>query len=172
MTKNLKVEKPFICTNFIISFMDVFSKLIELSLREKADFQVMTHDPVTTSEEAALVRGTSLESGAKAIIAKTDKFFMLVLPANLKIDSKKIKKIFNAKKFRFVTDEELLTITGCIKGAVPPFGLLFGLETYVDEELLKQKEINFNAGSNDKSIAMKTRDYIKIVKPKIEKFSL
>ena len=152
--------------------MDVFSKLVDLLIAERVDFQVMTHDYVTTSEEAALVRGTSLESGAKAIIAKADKFFMLVLPANLKIDSKKIKKMFNTKSFRFATDEELLTLTGCKKGAVPPFGFLFGLDTYVDEKLLEQKEINFNAGSNDKSIAMKTRDYIKIVKPKIEKFSL
>jgi Ala-tRNA(Pro) deacylase len=151
--------------------MDVFSKLVDLLIAEKVDFQIMTHEPVTTSEEAALIRGTTLESGAKAIIAKTDKFVMLVLPANLRIDSKKIKRIFNSKNFRFATDEELLRLTNCKKGAVPPFGLLFGLETYVDEKLLEQKEINFNAGRNDKSIAMKTKDYIKIVKPKIEKFS-
>ncbi len=152
--------------------MDVFSKLVDLLIAEKVDFQLMTHEPVTTSEEAALARGTSLESGAKAIIAKTDKFVMLVLPANLKIDSKKVKRIFNVKSFRFATDEELLTLTGCKKGAVPPFGFLFGLDTYVDEKLLKQKEINFNAGRNDRSIAMRVEDYIKIVKPKIENFSL
>ncbi|MEM5777689.1 MAG: YbaK/EbsC family protein [Candidatus Aenigmatarchaeota archaeon] len=151
--------------------MDVFFQLIDTLVKYKVDFKIFTHQPVTTSEEAALVRGTALESGAKAIVAKLDKFVMFVLPANLNIDSRKVKKIFKTKNFRFATDEELYDITSCKKGAVPPFGNLFGLETFVDEELLKQKKINFNAGRNDKSIEMKTEDYLKIVKPKIEKFS-
>lgn len=149
----------------------VFERLVDLILDNKIDFEVMTHQPVETSEQAALVRGTNLESGAKAIVAKVDKFMMFVLPSNLKLDSAKIKKIFKTKNFRFADDRELIEITGCKKGAVPPFGLLFDLETIVDKELLKQKEINFNAGANDKSIKMKTEDYIKIVKPKIEKIS-
>jgi len=151
--------------------MDVFSKLVDLLLEAKVDFEVISHQPVETSEEAALARNTSLESGAKAIIAKLDRFAMFVLPANLKIDSRKAKKIFRAKNFRFATDEELYEMTSCKKGAVPPFGSLFGLETLVDEEMLKQKEINFNAGRNDRSIKMRLEDYIKIEKPKIEKFS-
>ncbi|MFH8080513.1 MAG: YbaK/EbsC family protein [Candidatus Aenigmatarchaeota archaeon] len=151
--------------------MDVFLRLLDVLLEAKVEFTIMSHEPVTTSEEAAKVRGTTLESGAKAIIAKTDRFFMLVLPSNLKVDSKKIKKIFETKNFRFATEEELYKLTSCKKGAVPPFGFLFGLDTIVDEELLKQKEINFNAGRNDKSINMKLEDYLKIVKPKIEKFS-
>ncbi|MCS7135046.1 MAG: hypothetical protein N3E38_03310 [Candidatus Aenigmarchaeota archaeon] len=151
--------------------MDVFLKVIDVLLRERVDFIVLSHEPVITSEEAALARGTSLESGAKAIIAKVEDFMMFVLPSNLKIDSRKIKKIFNSKNFRFATDEELYNLTSCKKGAVPPFGFIFGLETYVDEHLLKQKEINFNAGRNDVSIHMKLKDYLKIVKPKIEKFS-
>ncbi|MEM5878483.1 MAG: YbaK/EbsC family protein, partial [Candidatus Aenigmatarchaeota archaeon] len=86
-------------------------------------------------------------------------------------DSSKIKKLFKTKNFRFADDDELLKLTGCKKGAVPPFGLLFGLKTIVDEKLLEQKEINFNAGANDKSIKMNTEDYVKILKPKIEKIS-
>ncbi|MEM5799608.1 MAG: YbaK/EbsC family protein [Candidatus Aenigmatarchaeota archaeon] len=151
--------------------MDVFSELVNILVNFKVDFEIMSHRPVTTSEEAALVRGTTLESGAKAIVAKIDRFVLFVLPANLNIDSKKVKKIFKTKNFRFATDEELYDITSCKKGAVPPFGNIFGLETFVDQELLKQKKINFNAGRNDKSIKMKTEDYLKIVKPKIEKFS-
>ncbi len=47
----------------------------------------------------------------------------------------------------------------------------FGIETFVDEKLIKQKEINFNVGRNDKSISIKVNDYLKIQKVKIEDFS-
>ncbi len=84
--------------------MDIFSRIVDFLVAKKVDFVLMSHEPVYTSEEAALAKGTSLESGAKAIIAKADRFIMLVLPSNLKIDSKKVKRIFGVKNFRFADD--------------------------------------------------------------------
>ena len=48
-------------------------------------FEMLEHAPVRTSAEAAKVRGTPLEAGAKALVVRADKRFVhCVLPAHLK----------------------------------------------------------------------------------------
>jgi len=138
-------------------------------------YETFEHEPVRTSEQAARTRpGYSLEQGAKALIVRVKKskseknFVMLVLPANLKIDNKKVKEYYLARDFRFATEEEVLELTdGVQPGAVPPFGNLFGLEVLVDPKLLENQKIVFNAGDRSFSIAMKSEGYINLVNPKI-----
>jgi Ala-tRNA(Pro) deacylase len=144
----------------------VFDRL-EQFLRERAiTFQVSRHEPVFTSEQAAVVRGTSLSSGAKALIVKAeDRFVMLVLPADKKLDSRKAQRGLEVKGLRFASKEELLTLTGLEPGAVPPFGSLFGLPTYVDPALAENSSINFNAGDRTISIQMSHADYLLAEKP-------
>ena len=138
-------------------------------------FETFEHEPVKTSEEAAKARpGYSLHQGAKAMVvrikkSKSDKeFVMLVLPANLRFDNKKVKDYFHAKDVRFATEQEVNEITDGVKiGAVPPFGNLFNMKVVVDPKLLKNEKIIFNAGDRSFSIAMKSKDYNKLVNPKV-----
>ena len=68
---------------------------------------------------------------------------------------------------RFATPEEVHQITGCLPGAVPPFGSIFGVQTIVDESLQKQGDtINFNCGLRTHSMRLKVQDYLEIEKPK------
>jgi Ala-tRNA(Pro) deacylase len=123
-------------------------------------FQELSHPPVFTSEEAAAVRGASLASGAKALLVKAgERFVLLVVPADRKLNSKRAKESLAAKNLRFASKEELLEHTGLASGAVPPFGSLFGLSTYVDPALGDQLRINFNAGSHAVSFSMLWPDY-------------
>ena len=59
----------------------VFARIEELLKRHGVAFDVLRHEPVYTSQEAAEVRGTPLASGAKALICKADgRFLMFVIP--------------------------------------------------------------------------------------------
>lgn len=150
----------------------IFSKIKELLDKNNIQYELTHHEPVLTSEQAAEVRGDSLKQGAKAILIRAKgNYYLIVLSAVKRINSKKLKKILKTKSLSFASDEELKKQTRLTKGAVPPFGNLFDLETYVDKSLLENEEISFNAGSHTDSIKMKTKDYIKLLKPKIEDFS-
>ena len=82
------------------------------------------------------MRGTSLASGAKALVVKAgDKFVLIVLPADRKLDSKKAREAFGVKALRFASKEEVEQLTGLQPGSIPPFGSLFGLPTYCDPAL-------------------------------------
>ena len=60
---------------------------------------------------------------------------------------------------------------GCEVGAMPPFGNLFNIETYVAASLVEDEEIAFNAGNHTELIRMRYVDFEKLVKPKVLRFS-
>jgi prolyl-tRNA editing enzyme YbaK/EbsC (Cys-tRNA(Pro) deacylase) len=142
-------------------------------------FQTFEHAPARTSEEASKLRpGFTLHQGAKALIVriqnpqKEERFVMLVYPADLRFDAKKVKSILGVKDLAFATEEEVGSVTGGIQvGGVPPFGNLFGLEVLADESLFANERIIFNAGDRRFSVAMKSEDYRRLVRPKIYRFA-
>lgn len=126
------------------------------------------HAPVYTSAEAAAVRGVSLHSGAKALILKGgDSFLMVVLPADLVLDSHAVREMLGSKRLRFASKEEVSTLTGLTPGSIPPFGSLFGLPTICDDRLSENERINFNAGSHTDSLQMACADYLQYESPRI-----
>lgn len=147
-------------------------RLVAYLKREGADFQVMNHEAVTTSEEAAQVRGTLPEQGAKALLCKADdRTVLLVLPGNRRMNSRAFKQAFGVGNLRMVSREELHDLTGLEVGAVPPFGDLLGFSTYVDASLLVMPRIAFNAGSRTTSVIMATADYTRLVQPAVASFA-
>jgi Ala-tRNA(Pro) deacylase len=151
---------------------NVFDRLSELLQNKSISFEVMRHQPVFTSEEAAAIRGTSLASGAKALVCRADeRFLMIVLPADRKLASKAVRQTIGIKSLRFASREEVEQLTSLVPGSIPPFGSLFGLTTYCDERLSEQTKINFNAGDNSISISMTYADYLAVEQPKLGTFA-
>jgi len=149
----------------------VFNKIKELLDKNNISYNLLEHEPTPTSKDAARVRGTKEEQGAKAIILRSKgEFILCVLPGNEKINLKKLRLILNKRSLSLATREEVIKTTDCVPGEVPPFGNIFKIKTFVDKSLLKNKEIAFNAGLMTKSIVMSSSDFIKIVNPIIEEF--
>lgn len=152
--------------------MSVFEHLSAFLDNLGIAYQVTRHAPVYTSEEAAAVRGSSLASGAKALVCKLDdRFVMIVLPADRKLASKQVRSELAAKSLRFATREEVESLTGLAPGSIPPFGSLFSLTTCCDRALTDQSQINFNAGDHAISISMSLADYLAAEKPRLGSYS-
>lgn len=151
----------------------MLEKIRALLNANSIDYREVEHSPTKTSEEAAKARGEDLSIGGKAIVIKVDNSFnVFVLSASKRIDSSKIKKYFHAKRIRFATKEELLDLTCLVPGSVPPFGKpIIDLKLFVDNSIVENDRIAFNAGSLTNSIIMSVKDYIKIAQPEIFNFS-
>jgi aspartyl-tRNA synthetase len=150
----------------------VYEKIISELQRLNLSYKAFTHQPVTTSAEAAKVRGTPLSWGAKAIIMNADgKPVMIVVAGDRKIDTKKFKQVAGVKDLRMATPEEVLDITAVPIGAVPPFGHIFRIPLYMDEHIEAQDMVVFNAGLHEKSVQMQRKDYVKLAAPHIGEFS-
>jgi len=150
----------------------VHESLVGMLRAEGVDFRLTHHDPVTTSADAAAARGAELRSGAKAMLVKGKTGFVLaVLAADRKVDWKLLAPLVGGKGARFANDDELSEATGLGKGAVPPFGRLFGLRTIYDGSLLEVDTVNFNAGTHTDSIAMSRADMIRVGGGELATFS-
>ncbi len=135
-------------------------------------YQYMEHAPVFTSEEAARVRGTDPHEGAKALLFQADgRPVLLVLPGDMRVDSRAFKRQFGVKDLRMVSAEELKQLTGLEPGAVPPFGSVLGVPTYLDEKLAAGPRMSFNAGSRTQSLQMAAADFMSVEKPTVARFS-
>jgi Ala-tRNA(Pro) deacylase len=150
----------------------VFDRLVRRLHEHDVRYDVLRHAPVFTSAEAAEVRGTSLASGAKALICKADdRYVMFVLPADLRLDSKGIRTRHGIRSLRFASGDEVREITRLAPGAIPPFGSLFDLPTWCDERMAKQERINFNAGDHAISLSMRFEDYASVERPLLGAFA-
>ncbi|MCE9527409.1 MAG: hypothetical protein K8R36_15305 [Planctomycetales bacterium] len=152
--------------------LTVFDRLSGFLQGRGVEFSVLQHAPVFTSEEAAAVRGTSLASGAKALICKADEqFVLIVLPADRRLASKQVRKEAGLKSLRFATREEVEQLTGLAPGSIPPFGSIFSLPTWCDSRLAAEPRINFNAGDHTVSISMTYEDFVRAEGPKMGSYA-
>ena len=146
---------------------------IQALLRDRGIvFTFKEHAPVKTSQEAADVRGTPLHEGAKALVFAADAAMVLaVVPAHRRVGTRAFKRAFGVKNLRMIAPDELRELTGLPVGAVPPFGSVIDLPTYVDRSLLDNERISFNAGSRTASVIMACQDYIAVEAPTIGDFA-
>ncbi len=151
----------------------VLESIKDLLRSKSVQFKEVHHQPTRTSRESALARGENLAIGGKALVLKVDDTFKLfVLSAARRLDSSAIKKHFHAKGIRFAGREELKKLTGLEPGSIPPFGRpIIDLELFVDESILNNAKIAFNAGSLTDSIVMAVKDYLQLAEPKLFSFS-
>ncbi len=151
----------------------VFETICEWLAREGVPYRTVQHGPTLTSEESAKARGEDVRIGGKALLIKTDgEFRLFVLSAALKLDSGAVKKQLGVKSTRFATADELRELTGLVPGSVPPFGRpILPFELLVDESIVANDKIAFNAGSLTDSIVMSVADYRRVAAPRILKFA-
>jgi Ala-tRNA(Pro) deacylase len=133
----------------------------------------ISHSTAYTAQEAAALAHIPGKELAKTVIVKLDgKFSMAVLPASYHIEMARLAELAGVSEADLATEEEFTSLfPDCDTGAMPPFGNLYGLDTFVAESLTDDDEIAFAAGTHRELIKMGYADYERLVKPSILSFS-
>jgi len=152
---------------------DLFNEIKELLDKNDVCYEHITHEHIVTSQEGAKIRGLSLQAAAKALIMKAsdDLFIQVVVSGAKRANLKSLKKQLKIKNLSLAHPDEVLRVTGCTVGSVPPFGNLFNLPIYFEEGLLKEPYIVFSAGTHTDSIKLHPDDYVCVVKPTVLSFA-
>lgn len=139
----------------------------------KIKYVIKSHSVAYTTPEIAAMAHVPGKEWAKTVIIKIDgKMAMAVLPASYRIDFDDFKKAVGVKNIELAPEEEFKNhFADCEVGAMPPFGNLYDMEVYVAESLTEDDEITFNACSHKELMQMAYKDFEKLVKPKVVKFS-
>ena len=137
-------------------------------------YVTISHSTAYTAQEIAAsahIRGKEL---AKTVIVKIDgKMAMAVLPASYMVDLDHLQKAIGASRVVLAAEHEFKDkFPECHIGAMPPFGNLYGMEVFAEEDLSQDEEIAFNAGSHTELIKLKYKDFVRLVQPKVLKFAI
>jgi Ala-tRNA(Pro) deacylase len=148
--------------------MEISRQLIDCLNENNVQYEILHHAEVMTAQRIAQAEHVKGRHQAKVVIVKAgDQHLMLVLPADHYVDLEKIERVVG-KPVSFDHENEFKSLfPDCVIGAMPPFGNLYGLPTYVDKSLSEQDYIVFEAGTHTDAIIMNYRDYENIVKPKV-----
>lgn len=125
----------------------------------------------TASDIAAMthIKGRYL---AKTVMVNVDgDMAMAVLPSSYHVDLDQLKESIDARSVKLASEEEFKSrFPECEVGAMPPFGNLYGMDVFVDNELAKDEEIAFNAGSHTELLRLSFEDYARLARPRLMDF--
>lgn len=100
---------------------------------------------------------------------KTTRFVLAVVPGDRRVDVESIQRLKSGTYARFADVATAERLAGSVSGTVLPFSMHEDVELIADPTLLDRPVIYFNAGRLDRSLALDTRDYLGVAKPRLEK---
>ena len=141
---------------------------LEQFLHEQhTSYETIRHARAVTAQETAAsahIRGSLL---AKTVMVNIDgRLAMVVLPAARRVHFGRLRQATGASAAELATESEFRDLfPDCEVGAMPPFGNLYGIEVYVDESLVTDADIAFNAGTHTEVMRMPYREFERLVAP-------
>jgi len=149
------------------------TKLKEFLESEKVKYVSIYHSSTYTAQETAECAHISGQEMAKVVVVKVDgKFAMVVIPAPEQIDMELLRNAAGADSVELATENDIEGLfPSCEVGAMPPFGNLYDMDVYVEEDMTSDEKIAFNAGNHTELIELAYKDFERLVQPHVLKFS-
>ena len=148
-------------------------RLTEYLNKENVRYVTIKHSKAYTAHKIAVFAHIPHKELAKTVMINIDgEMAMIVIPASSRVDLERLREVVGARDVQLATEREFKDeFPDCEVGAMPPFGNLYGMDVYVARSLAEDEEIFFNAGSHSELIRLAYKDFERLVKPKILKFS-
>lgn len=132
-------------------------------------YVTINHSRAYTAQEVAASAHVPGDTLAKTVMIKIDgRMGMAVVPAPQMVHMKQLGDAIGANNVELASEQDFKEkFPECDLGAMPPFGNLYGMDVFVEEDLTKHKEIVFNAGSHTELIRLSFEDFKRLVEPRI-----
>jgi Ala-tRNA(Pro) deacylase len=157
---------------------EMYDKLIEFLDANKASYRLIDHAPEGQTDKVSALRGHAVEAAAKCIVLivkigkKNSRFVLTVVPGNARIDTNKVKSLFSGATYvGFASADVAERLAGSVAGTVLPFAFHQDLMLIADPSITQFEELFFNAARLDRSMALRTADYVALAKPRLERIA-
>jgi len=142
--------------------MAIAKKITDFLDKNKIKYEKISHRTVYTAYDKAATLKVKPNMIGKTLILKIDPSTTLragtdlviaLISGNKNLDKNKLRKIAKVKRVDFVSETVIKNKFKGVKiGAIPPFGNLWGLQTFVDRALTNQPKIIVSGGDYNWSI--------------------
>lgn len=136
-------------------------KIINFLEKHNVNYEILEHKTVYTAFDMAQTLGKKLSEITKTLAIKADKkYFLLVIPADRKVNFEKLEKLLKVKKAKIVKEIDIKKIFKVKPGTLIPFVAFHKIPVYLDKTLLKNKIIIVSGGSYTESLKLKVNDLL------------
>jgi len=135
--------------------------LLDYLDRMQADYELLAHPEVYTAQEVAEVCHIQGRSLAKAVVVRIGhELAMVVMPAHYHVHEELLADALDVPSVVLASEREFSRhFPRCELGAIPPFGHLYGLQTYLVPVFDEAEPIALSAGSHGTLIVMRFYEY-------------
>ncbi len=152
---------------------DTYTQLIAFLDQHGVSYRLIDHAPEGRTEIVSSLRGNALSQAAKCIVLmvkigkKVTRYVLAVIPGDARVDLQAVKVLMRGTYVAFASSDIAERLAGSVTGTVLPFSFNPELELVVDPSLLENDELYFNAARLDRSMVLKTSDYVAVAKPRL-----
>ena len=147
--------------------------LDQLLRQARVPYTTFRHPEAFTAQGEAAVSHVPGRSWAKIVVCIADtEPILAVLPAPFMLDLEQLRVLTGAGVLRLASEHEFQQLyPDCELGAMPPFGNLYVQRVFVDQSLVGETDMAFNAGTHTDAIRMHYWDFADVAHPVVGVFS-
>lgn len=143
----------------------VYAMTVENFLqRHHLAHELVSHVPTGSSIDSARAARVPPERVAKGVLLNANgRYLLAVTRADCNIDLDELRRQLQVS-VELAAEEDLENVfDDCARGAVPPLGPAYGIETVWDEELMNEPDLYFELGDHTHLVHVRTRDYLALL---------
>ena len=135
-------------------------------------YRLSRHPTAYTAQELAAREHIPGRQVIKPVVVQADgEFVMCALPASYRVDLNELRAQLQAQHVKLVDESKLAKLfPDCELGATPPIGALYGMTTLMDESIVADDRVTFQAGTHDSSVTLRLLDYRRVSRAEIAHF--
>jgi len=140
--------------------MGVAMTLQDFLQERDVTYEVVSHSHINSALRAAEAAHVPGDQVAKSVLLGDDHSYVLaVIPATYRLEVGRLNQL-TARNLSLITEDEIeATFADCERGAIPPVGEAYGIETIVETDLTRQDAVYFESGDHQHLIRMLGEDF-------------
>jgi Ala-tRNA(Pro) deacylase len=151
------------CTNEVVM---ISTRLSQYFAQLGVQYEVSEHRLSHCSAQTARVAHVPPQLVAKSVILEDDEgIVMAVIPADRYVMVGRLASLLGRHELHLADEDRIASVFGdCDRGAVPPVGMAWGIETVVEEELQGHDVIYLEGGDHRRLLKMPARQFAELMR--------
>ncbi|AKJ95436.1 YbaK/prolyl-tRNA synthetase associated protein [Thioalkalivibrio versutus] len=128
-------------------------------------YQLVPHphsNSASRTAEAAHVPGDAVAK-AVLLVEEDGQYRLAVVPATRRVKLGQLHRLLGEHVGLATEDEVARVFADCERGAIPALGAAYGLETLLDDSVLEQRNVYFEAGDHESLVRLRETDFLHLL---------
>lgn len=128
------------------------------------EYEIVEHPRSVSSARIAAAAHVPGDRLAKSVLMGDDEGYLIaVVPSTHRVDLSRVHKETRRMVGLAVEKDVADVFRDCDPGAIPPLGAAYGIKTLVDDSLINQPDVYFEAGDHEELIHVSRSQFQEII---------